>query len=193
MRIYLDTVILNKIVNHAWDPKCKDAESFDRIWKLIPTDSFRVSQKTLEEINNTGEEQEEHKYKVLKIYENMKKISLPNSLSYSGGLVKFGGASSTQDIVLTKLINLLYSESEYYKRKVLSVIQITEGRKRGKMITNDAFHVYYAYTGGCDFFLTIDRKLIKRYIRHKPEVDSIIFPMKIGDPQALLNILISTN
>ncbi len=185
MKIYIDTVILNRIEDGLWDLK-EDSVSFKEILKL-KTNFFWVSLKTKEEINNIKDEG--HRKKVLDIYRSMKKISSPPSSSYSSGLVRFGSGFSTQDLDLTKLINLFYSPSPYYKKKTLSVVQ----NKKGKMILNDVFHIYYAWKGSCDYFLTLDRKLIRKY--HNPkikhEVDRIVSPMKIVDPQTLLNLLIS--
>ena len=180
MKIYLDTCILTHLVDGRWD--LQDSELIKKIWE-IKTVSFWASNKTLEEINNIPDE--EFRKKVMAEYNKVNKT--PSIPSLSTSLSKFGSSSSTQDPDLTELIELL--KTEYPRRKVLSVIE----NSRGKMITNDAYHIYYARMANCDAFLTGDRRtIIKRYEKNKNEFNLIIGNMKIVDPPTLLNLLIAS-
>lgn len=178
MKVYLDTCIFDLIIDFGENQKSSHSVAFEKIW-IYPSVSFWVSPvKSLEEINNIKDNGKRDK--CLEIFKKLNKTPPTPSSSY-GSFVRFN-RPSTQDLDLTKLIKLLYSGSEYYPKRTLSVIQ----NDKGKQITNDVFHIYYAWKGKCDYFLTVDYKLIKKCENLKIKFDSIISPMKIVNPPALL-------
>lgn len=183
MKIYLDTVILNKMVDDLWKFK-EDRESFTKISKLKP-DSFYVSQTiTLQEIKNDPDPV--HLNKVLKLYNNMKKISLPPSLSVISGF-------SNKDMDRIKLREIFTPDENKNPEPRENYVPHFQN-KRGKQITADADHIYYAWKSGCDYFLTIDRdSIIEKYHNNKSEVDKIISPMKIVVPPTFLSKITSVN
>lgn len=162
--------------------KSPDLLTFEKIW-IHPSFSFWVSPvKSLEEISNIEDKDKRDKF--LDIFNKLNKTSPITSLSI-GNLARFNG-HSTQDLNLTKIIELMHKSSPYYKKRQLSVVQ----NDRGKMITNDAFHIYYAWKAGCNFLLTTDDKtLIKRVNRNRIKFDSIIGNMKIVNPVTLVELL----
>ena len=176
MNIYVDNSIISGIVRHDWDKKFNDEIAWERIrdHELV---NMVVSSVTYKEINGADSE---IKKDLLKIADGFKCIQLP-TLSY--GNVPFGQSrGSTQDPSLTQLRKIF---TPLVKKDSAPKLE----NARGKALTNDADHIYRAYSSGCDYFLTVDRKAIKRYLKNQKKVKNYIGKMEIIDPPALWNLL----